>query len=201
MGQDGAVAAIGLKLVIVAQCVTGGTGSFGKAFLKRQLNNKKFSEIRIFSRDEKKQDDMRRLYQSSKIKYFLGDVREKSSISNAMIGADLVFHAAAYKHVPIQELHPWSAVNTNLGGTLNLVTLSDNYLVDKFVLVSTDKAVNPTNVMGATKRLAEMITQNFNRIKNFSIVYLVNGMPMRVRSSLASESFLALVTIVMSIPC
>ena len=74
----------------------------------------------------------------------------------------VVFHAAAYKHVPIQELHPWTAVNTNLGGTLNIVELSDKYLVDKFVLVSTDKAVNPVNVMGATKRAAEKLIQSYN---------------------------------------
>ena len=80
----------------------------------------------------------------------------------------VVFHAAAYKHVPIQELHPWTAVNTNLGGTLNIVELSDKYLVDKFVLVSTDKAVNPVNVMGATKRAAEKLIQSYNaNIKNY----------------------------------
>tara|TARA_B100000953_G_scaffold270152_1_gene240269 strand:- start:17 stop:1003 length:987 start_codon:yes stop_codon:yes gene_type:complete len=136
--------------------ITGGTGSFGNAVLTKFLNSD-IKEIRIFSRDEKKQDDMRRLYQSSKIKYFLGDVREKSSISNAMIGADLVFHAAALKQVPSCEFYPIEAVKTNILGTENVLNSAIENNIQKVICLSTDKAVYPINAMGVSKAMMERV--------------------------------------------
>ena len=139
--------------------ITGGTGSFGNAVLKKFLNSD-IKEIRIFSRDEKKQDDMRRKYQSSKIKYFLGDVRDKASISNAMIGADLVFHAAALKQVPSCEFYPIEAVKTNILGTENVL----NSAIQKVICLSTDKAVYPINAMGVSKAMMERVFVAKSRI-------------------------------------
>ena len=136
--------------------ITGGTGSFGNAVLTKFLNSD-IKEIRIFSRDEKKQDDMRRIYQSSKIKYFLGDVREKSSISNAMIGADLVFHAAALKQVPSCEFYPIEAVKTNILGTENVLNSAIENNIQKVICLSTDKAVYPINAMGVSKAMMERV--------------------------------------------
>ena len=136
--------------------ITGGTGSFGNAVLKKFLNSD-IKEIRIFSRDEKKQDDMRRIYQSSKIKYFLGDVREKASISNAMIGADLVFHAAALKQVPSCEFYPIEAVKTNILGTENVLNSAIEHNIEKVICLSTDKAVYPINAMGVSKAMMERV--------------------------------------------
>jgi len=136
--------------------ITGGTGSFGNAVLKKFLNSN-IKEIRIFSRDEKKQDDMRRLYQSSKIKYFLGDVREKESITNAMIGADLVFHAAALKQVPSCEFYPIEAVKTNILGTENVLNSAIENNIQKVICLSTDKAVYPINAMGVSKAMMEKV--------------------------------------------
>ena len=136
--------------------ITGGTGSFGNAVLKKFLNSD-IKEIRIFSRDEKKQDDMRRKYQSSKIKYFLGDVRDKASISNAMIGADLVFHAAALKQVPSCEFYPIEAVKTNILGTENVLNSAIENNIQKVICLSTDKAVYPINAMGVSKAMMEKV--------------------------------------------
>lgn len=136
--------------------ITGGTGSFGNAVLKKFLNSG-IKEIRIFSRDEKKQDDMRRIYQSSKIKYFLGDVREKASIANAMIGADLVFHAAALKQVPSCEFYPIEAVKTNILGTENVLNSAIENNIQKVICLSTDKAVYPINAMGVSKAMMERV--------------------------------------------
>ncbi len=136
--------------------ITGGTGSFGNAVLKKFLNSN-IKEIRIFSRDEKKQDDMRRLYQSSKIKYFLGDVREKASIANGMIGADLVFHAAALKQVPSCEFYPIEAVKTNILGTENVLNSAIENNIQKVICLSTDKAVYPINAMGVSKAMMEKV--------------------------------------------
>jgi len=136
--------------------ITGGTGSFGNAVLKKFLNSD-IKEIRIFSRDEKKQDDMRRIYQSSKIKYFLGDVREKASISNAMIGTNLVFHAAALKQVPSCEFYPIEAVKTNILGTENVLNSAIEHNIEKVICLSTDKAVYPINAMGVSKAMMERV--------------------------------------------
>lgn len=136
--------------------ITGGTGSFGNAVLRTFLDSD-LKEIRIFSRDEKKQDDMRKKYQSSKLKFFLGNVREKSTIDQAMSGVDLVFHAAALKQVPSCEFFPMEAVKTNIIGTDNVLTSAIENKVEKVVVLSTDKAVYPINAMGMSKAMAEKV--------------------------------------------
>jgi len=136
--------------------ITGGTGSFGKTVLKKFLNSN-FSDIRIFSRDEKKQEDLRLTFNNSKLSFYIGDVRDKRSISLAMRGVDFVFHAAALKQVPSCEFHPMEAVKTNILGTENVLDAAIENQVKKFILLSTDKAVYPVNAMGQTKALAEKI--------------------------------------------
>lgn len=134
--------------------ITGGTGSFGNVVLERFLNTE-ISEIRIFSRDEKKQDDMRRYYQNEKIKYYIGDVRDIESIRNAMYGVDYIFHAAALKQVPSCEFFPIEAVKTNVLGTDNVLTAAIDAGVKKVICLSTDKAAYPVNAMGISKALME----------------------------------------------
>ncbi|MGO4547614.1 polysaccharide biosynthesis protein [Paenibacillus sp. 2TAB23] len=136
--------------------ITGGTGSFGGAVLDRFLNTD-IREIRIFSRDEKKQDDMRRLYQNKKIKFYIGDVRDLASVRNAMHGVDYVFHAAALKQVPSCEFFPIEAVKTNVLGTENVLTAAIDYRVQKCICLSTDKAAYPINAMGISKAMMEKI--------------------------------------------
>lgn len=136
--------------------ITGGTGSFGGAVLKRFLNTD-IKEIRIFSRDEKKQDDMRRYYQNDKIKYYIGDVRDLSSIKNAMHDVDYVFHAAALKQVPSCEFFPMEAVKTNIIGTDNVLTAAIEAGVKKVICLSTDKAAYPVNAMGTSKAMMEKV--------------------------------------------
>ena len=136
--------------------ITGGTGSFGNAVLKRFLNTD-IGEIRIFSRDEKKQDDMRQLYRNEKIKYYIGDVRDKRSIDNVMPGVDFVFHAAALKQVPSCEFFPMEAVRTNVMGCENVLDSAIQYRIKKVILLSTDKAVYPINAMGLSKALGEKV--------------------------------------------
>lgn len=136
--------------------ITGGTGSFGGAVLDRFLNTD-IGEIRIFSRDEKKQDDMRRLYQNDKIKYYIGDVRDIASVKNAMHGVDYLFHAAALKQVPSCEFFPLEAVKTNVLGTENVLTAAIEYGVKKCICLSTDKAAYPINAMGISKAMMEKI--------------------------------------------
>jgi UDP-glucose 4-epimerase len=136
--------------------ITGGTGSFGNAVLKRFLNTD-IGEIRIFSRDEKKQDDMRRLYNSNKIKYYIGDVRNKQSVVDAMYGVDYIFHAAALKQVPSCEFFPLEAVMTNCIGTDNVLTAAIQAGVKKVICLSTDKAAYPVNAMGTSKAMMEKI--------------------------------------------
>ena len=145
--------------------ITGGTGSFGYAVLSKFLKSD-IKEIRIFSRDEKKQDDMRRIYKSSKIKFYIGDVRDKSSIDSSMEGVDFVFHAAALKQVPSCEFYPMEAVKTNILGTDNLLTSAISYNVEKVVCLSTDKAVYPINAMGVSKAMMEKIIVAKSRISN-----------------------------------
>ncbi len=142
--------------------ITGGTGSFGNAVLKRFLDTD-IREIRIFSRDEKKQDDMRHEYQakypeaSSKIKFFIGDVRNLPSVKNAMYGVDYIFHAAALKQVPSCEFFPIEAVKTNVLGTENVLTAAIESGVRKVICLSTDKAAYPVNAMGTSKAMMEKV--------------------------------------------
>ena len=136
--------------------ITGGTGSFGNAVLKRFLDSD-IGEIRIFSRDEKKQDDMRKKYNSSKLKFYLGDVRDENSIAAAMRGVDYVFHAAALKQVPSCEFHPMQAVRTNVLGTENVLNCAISAGVKRVVCLSTDKAVYPINAMGISKAMMEKV--------------------------------------------
>ena len=136
--------------------ITGGTGSFGNAVLKRFLETD-VKEIRIFSRDEKKQDDMRKLYNNDKIKFHLGDVRDIQSIKNAIHGVDYIFHAAALKQVPSCEFFPMQAVQTNVLGTENLLTAAIESGVKKVICLSTDKAVYPINAMGISKAMMEKV--------------------------------------------
>lgn len=136
--------------------ITGGTGSFGNAVLKRFLDTD-IGEIRILSRDEKKQDDMRKHYANPKLKFYIGDVREKASIVDAINGADFIFHAAALKQVPSCEFYPTEAVKTNVLGAANVLDVAVQHGVKKVVVLSTDKAAYPINAMGMTKALMEKI--------------------------------------------
>jgi len=136
--------------------ITGGTGSFGNAVLRRFLNTD-IKEIRILSRDEKKQDDMRHFYKNPKIKYYIGNVRDKRSVDNAMKGVDYIFHAAALKQVPSCEFFPIEAVNTNVIGCQNVLDSAVDYGVEKVIVLSTDKAVYPINAMGLSKALSEKV--------------------------------------------
>ena len=136
--------------------LTGGTGSFGNAVLKRFLESD-FKEIRIFSRDEKKQDDMRKKYQSSKLKFYIGDVRDFNSVLNVTRGVDYIFHAAALKQVPSCEFYPLEAVKTNVLGTENLLEAAIQNKVSRVVCLSTDKAVYPINAMGISKAMMEKV--------------------------------------------
>ena len=137
--------------------ITGGTGSFGSAVLDRFLNTDHFKEIRIFSRDEKKQDDMRNLYKNPKIKFYIGDVRDYKSIEKAMIDVDYVFHAAALKQVPSCEFFPIEATKTNVFGTQNVIDAAEYNNVSKVICLSTDKAAYPINAMGISKALMEKV--------------------------------------------
>ena len=136
--------------------ITGGTGSFGNAVLNRFLDSD-IKEIRIFSRDEKKQHDMRVLYNNPKIKFYIGDVRDEGSLRDAMIGVDYVFHAAALKQVPSCEFYPIEAVNTNVLGTENVLNAAIANNIAKVVCLSTDKAVYPINAMGVSKAMMEKV--------------------------------------------
>ncbi|NLG32995.1 MAG: polysaccharide biosynthesis protein [Syntrophomonadaceae bacterium] len=136
--------------------ITGGTGSFGNAVLNSFLNTD-IKEIRIFSRDEKKQDDMRKKYKNDKIKFYIGDVRDIGSVKNAMYGVDYIFHAAALKQVPSCEFFPMEAVKTNIIGTDNVLTIAIKEGVKKVICLSTDKAAYPINAMGISKAMMEKV--------------------------------------------
>lgn len=136
--------------------ITGGTGSFGNAVLRRFLDTD-IGEIRIFSRDEKKQDDMRKKYNNKKLKFYIGDVRDYSSVLNATRGVDYIFHAAALKQVPSCEFHPMEAVKTNILGTENLLEAAIQSGVRRVVCLSTDKAAYPINAMGISKAMMEKV--------------------------------------------
>ena len=136
--------------------ITGGTGSFGNMVLKRFLDSD-IKEIRIFSRDEKKQDDMRHQLQNSKVKFYIGNVRDRSSVDDAMIGVDYVFAAAALKQVPSCEFFPMQAVLTNVLGTNNVIESAIEHGVKNIVVLSTDKAAYPINAMGISKAMMEKV--------------------------------------------
>jgi len=136
--------------------ITGGTGSFGNAVLRGFLNTD-IKEIRIFSRDEKKQDDMRKVYNNDKLKFYLGDVRDVNSVKDAVRGVDFIFHAAALKQVPSCEFYPMQAVQTNVIGTENVLNAAIDAKVKKVIVLSTDKAVYPINAMGVSKAMMERV--------------------------------------------
>ncbi|WP_434557971.1 polysaccharide biosynthesis protein [Pseudomonas sp. Z5-35] len=149
--------------------ITGGTGSFGNAVLKRFLDTD-IKEIRVFSRDEKKQDDMRKKYASSKLKFYIGDVRDFQSVLNATRGVDYIFHAAALKQVPSCEFHPMEAVKTNVLGTDNVLEAAIQNNVKRVVCLSTDKAVYPINAMGISKAMMEKVMVAKSRNDNNTVI-------------------------------
>ena len=149
--------------------ITGGTGSFGNAVLKKFLNTN-IREIRIFSRDEKKQHDMRVELQNEKVKFYIGDVRDYDSINSALTGVDYVFHAAALKQVPSCEFYPIEAVKTNVLGTENVLNAAINKKVKKVICLSTDKAVYPINAMGISKAMMEKVMVAKSRISGDTIL-------------------------------
>ncbi len=149
--------------------ITGGTGSFGNAVLRRFIESD-LSEIRIFSRDEKKQDDMRKQYNNPKIKFYIGDVRDYQSVTNAVRGVDFIYHAAALKQVPSCEFHPLEAVKTNVLGTENVLEAAINCGVKRVVCLSTDKAVYPINAMGISKAMMEKVIVAKSRSSNATVI-------------------------------
>ncbi len=149
--------------------ITGGTGSFGNAVLKRYLNTT-VKEIRILSRDEKKQDDMRKCYKNEKIKFYLGDVRDYNSIVPVIRGTDFLFHAAALKQVPSCEFHPMEAVKTNVIGTENVLEAAINHEIKRVIVLSTDKAVYPINAMGISKAMMEKVAIAKSRNSDKTII-------------------------------
>ena len=163
--------------------IAGGTGSFGNAVLRRFLTTD-IKEIRIFSRDELKQDDMRRYYNNDKLKFYIGDVRDKNSIDDAMRGVDYVFHAAALKQVPSCEFYPMQAVKTNIIGTENLLNSAIAAGVKKVIALSTDKAVYPINAMGISKAMMERVIVSKGRnVKDTMIACTRYGNVMASRGS------------------
>lgn len=150
--------------------ITGGTGSFGNAVLKRYLQEDTFAEVRIFSRDEKKQDDMRHELQSDKLKFFIGDVRDSDSLQYAMEGVDYIFHAAALKQVPSCEFYPIEAVKTNVYGTENVLNAAIRNNVEKVICLSTDKAAYPINAMGISKAMMEKVATAKSRVNSSTTI-------------------------------
>ena len=149
--------------------ITGGTGSFGNAVLRRFLDAD-LREIRILSRDEKKQDDMRKMYNSPKLKFYIGDVRDPQSVLNAVRGVDYIYHAAALKQVPSCEFHPMEAVKTNVLGTENVLEAAIQCGVKRVVCLSTDKAVYPINAMGISKGMMEKVAVAKSRSSNGTVI-------------------------------
>jgi len=149
--------------------ITGGTGSFGNAVVKKFLNSG-LKELRIYSRDEKKQDDMRKKFKDNKISFWIGDIRDKNQLKNALKGVNFVFHAAALKQVPSCEFHPLEAVKTNVLGTENLLDACIENEVEKVICLSTDKAVYPINAMGLTKSLMEKICLAKSRLSTKTVI-------------------------------
>lgn len=153
--------------------ITGGTGSFGQAVLKHFVNTN-IKEIRIFSRDEKKQDDLKKKYHSDKIKYYIGDIKDYNSLEDAMMGCDYVFHAAAIKEVPTCEDFPLEAVKTNILGTNNVIESAIKHNIKKVIVLSTDKAVYPISAMGMSKSLMEkMVLAKCKQLGNNSTIICI----------------------------
>jgi UDP-N-acetylglucosamine 4,6-dehydratase/5-epimerase len=152
--------------------ITGGTGSFGSSFIDHLLQKKiLFKEIRIFSRDEKKQDDLRKYFNSSKIKFYIGDIKDVGSLNTVMKNVDFIFHAAAYKQVPSCEFYPLEAVKTNVIGTENVLQKAIEHNVKKVICLSTDKAVYPINAMGISKAMMEKVAISKSLVeKNKTII-------------------------------
>lgn len=164
--------------------ITGGTGSFGTAVLNRFLETDHFKEIRIFSRDEKKQDDIRNQYKNSKLKFYIGDVRDYNSIERAMRNVDYVFHAAALKQVPSCEFFPMEAVQTNVIGTQNVIDAAVRHEVKKVICLSTDKAAYPINAMGISKAMMEKVAVAASRnLDNTTVCLTRYGNVMASRGS------------------
>lgn len=164
--------------------ITGGTGSFGNAVLQRFLITGHFSEIRIFSRDEKKQDDMRNRLKSDKLRFYIGDVRDYASIEPATRGVDYIFHAAALKQVPSCEFFPMQAVKTNVEGTHNLIRAAGKNEVNKVICLSTDKAAYPINAMGISKAMMEKVAIAESRnLQNTTVCLTRYGNVMASRGS------------------
>jgi len=151
--------------------ITGGTGSFGTVVLERFLGKNKFDEIIVFSRDEKKQYDMRQNFPSDKVKFIIGDTRDRDSVTKVMDGVDAVFHAAALKHVPTGEFFPLELVKTNILGTENVFASAKQAKVKRVILLSTDKAVYPINTMGMTKAIAEKLMTVYARDAQSSTIF------------------------------
>jgi len=150
--------------------ITGGTGSFGNAVLKRFLDTD-IKEIRVFSRDEKKQEDMRIALSNPKLKFYIGDVREYHSVANAIQGVDYIFHAAALKQVPSCEFYPMEAIRTNVLGAENVLNAAADYRVEKLIVLSTDKAVYPINAMGMSKALMEKLMLAKARVSSGKTIF------------------------------
>jgi len=164
--------------------ITGGTGSFGNAVLQRFLHTDHFNEIRIFSRDEKKQDDMRNQFKNPKLKFFIGDVRDYNSVEPATRGVNYIFHAAALKQVPSCEFFPMQAVKTNVEGTQNVIKAADQNNVKKIICLSTDKAAYPINAMGISKAMMEKVAIAESRyLKNTTVCLTRYGNVMASRGS------------------
>jgi len=151
--------------------ISGGTGSFGNAVINRFLNSE-IKEIRVFSRDEKKQDDLRKKYKSNKLKFYIGDVRDYDSVYNAVAGVDFIFHAAALKQVPSCEFFPMEAFKTNVLGAENVITAAINLKVKKVICLSTDKAVYPINAMGLSKSMMEKIAISKSRLSSDTTILI-----------------------------
>ena len=163
--------------------ITGGTGSFGNIILQKFLNTN-VQEIRIFSRDEKKQDDLRKEYNNKKLKFYIGDVRDYRSVLNSVRDCDFVFHAAALKQVPSCEFHPMEAVKTNIFGTENILEAAIDCAVSRVIVLSTDKAVYPINAMGISKAMMEKIALAKSRLKSKTIINITRyGNVMATRGS------------------
>ena len=152
--------------------ITGGTGSFGSSFINHLFKKKiPFKEIRIFSRDEKKQDDLRKYFNSSKIKFYIGDIKDVASLNTVMKNVDFIFHAAAYKQVPSCEFYPLEAIKTNIIGTENVLQKAIEHNVKKVICLSTDKAVYPINAMGISKAMMEKVVVSKSLVeKNKTII-------------------------------
>ena len=149
--------------------ISGGTGSFGNAVIKRFIKED-IKEIRVLSRDEKKQDDMRKKYNSEKLKFYIGDVRDPQSVINVVRGVDFIFHAAALKQVPSCEFHPMEAVKTNILGTENILEAAIQSKVKRVIVLSTDKAVYPINAMGISKALMEKVAVAKSRVTSDTVI-------------------------------